>query len=374
MSTTPTADPVQPQRSADPQASSREQAPARGSRAGALFGSALSPRRIGAVYVWAVIVLFFAIYTPDTFLTGTTVTQILNNSAITGLAALALLIPLATRTFDLSIGFVMSLSGVTAANFVANGMPLVPAVLLGLGAALVVGVINATVVVVMRVDSFIGTLATGSIIASFITMVTNEQDITDVRLTGAFSDLGQTDIGGVTLPVLYALAVVIVLWVLLEHTTTGRRLYSTGFNPDAAKLASVRVDRLRFLSLLASAFIAGVAGIALAATLGAGSPSAGQSYLLPAFAAAFLGATQIRPGRFNAIGTVIAVLVLTTGTTGLALALAPAWAADLFTGVVLIAALTLTGAERRRLRSRGSAFLRLRKRGGSTPDTPEVAS
>lgn len=373
MSTTSTADAVKRPAPDRPPTSSREQAPARDQRAGAAFAAALSPKRIGAVYVWVVIVGFFAIYRPETFLTGTTVTQILNNSAITGLAALALLIPLATRTFDLSIGFVMSLSGVTTANFVANGMPLGPAVMMGLGAAALVGVINATVVVLMRVDSFIGTLATGSIIASFITMVTNEQDVTDIRLTGPFSEIGQTDFGGVTLPVFYMFAVVVVLWVLLEHTTTGRRLYSTGFNPDAAKLASIRVDRLRFLSLVASALIAGIAGIALASTLGAGSPSAGQSYLLPAFAAAFLGATQLRPGRFNAMGTVIAVLVLTTGTTGLALSLAPAWAADLFTGVVLIAALTLTGAERRRLRGRVTAFSRLRSRfGGSTPDTPEA--
>ena len=375
MSSTSTADAVKRPASGPPPTSSRGPAPARERRAGAALGAALSPKRIGAVYVWLVIIAFFAIYKPETFLTGTTVTQILNNSAVTGLAALALLIPLATRTFDLSIGFVMSLAGVTTANFVANGMPVGPAVALGLGAAALVGVINATVVVVMRVDSFIGTLATGSIIASFITMVTNEQDITDIRLTGPFSEIGQTDIGGVTLPVFYASVVVIVLWVLLEHTTTGRRLYSTGFNPDAAKLASIRVDRLRFLSLIASALIAGIAGIALASTLGAGSPSAGQSYLLPAFAAAFLGATQLRPGRFNAMGTVIAVLVLTTGTTGLALALAPAWAADLFTGVVLIAALTLTGAERSRLRGRASAFSRLRRRAtGTSSDTPEATS
>jgi ribose transport system permease protein len=220
----------------------------------------------------------------------------------------------------------------------------------------------------MRVDSFIGTLATGSIVAAFITMVTKEQDITDVKLTGAFSKIGQTDFGGVTLPVIYALIVALVLWAFLERTTTGRRIYSVGFNPEAAKLAGIRADRLRFASLVCSAGIAGIAGIALASTIGAGSTS-GQSYLLPAFAAAFLGATQLRPGRFNAMGTVIAVLVLTTGTTGLALVLAPAWAADLFTGVVLIAALTITGAERRGLRGAKGSLAALRARFRPTTTT-----
>jgi ribose transport system permease protein len=326
------------------------------------FADLLGPKRIGAVYVWVVIAIVLVLLKPDTILTSSTLTQILNNSAITGLAALALLVPLAARTFDLSIGFVMSLAGVTTAHFCATGMGVLPAILLGIAAALAVGLINATVVVLMRVDSFIGTLATGSIVAAFITMVTKEQDITDVKLTGGFSKIGQTDIGGVTLPVLYALIVAVLLWVFLEKTTTGRRIYSVGFNPEAAKLAGIRSDRLRFASLICSAGIAGVAGIALASTIGAGSPSAGQSYLLPAFAAAFLGATQLRPGRFNSMGTVIAVLVLTTGTTGLALVLAPAWAADLFTGVVLIAALTITGAERRGLRGAKGSFAALRAR------------
>ena len=178
-------------------------------------------------------------------------------------------------------------------------------------------------------------------------MVTNEVPITDATLGGAFAKIGQTNIGGVTLGVLYCAAVAVAIWYLLEHTATGRRLYATGFNPDAARLAGVRVDRLRFASLVASGGLAGATGIVLASTLGSGSPTAGTPYLLPAFAAAFLGATQLKHGRFNAGGTIIAVLLLGTGVTGLALANAPQWAGDMFVGVVLIAALALTGIQRR---------------------------
>ena len=160
-------------------------------------------------------------------------------------------------------------------------------------------------------------------------------------------DIGQTNIDGVTLGVLYCAVVAVAIWYLLEHTATGRRLYATGFNPDAARLAGVRIDRLRFVSLVASGGLAGATGIILASTLGSGSPTAGTPYLLPAFAAAFLGATQLKHGRFNAGGTIIAVLLLGTGVTGLALANAPQWAGDMFVGVVLIAALALTGIQRR---------------------------
>ena len=320
--------------------------PGRRGRSASLHGLAFD--RIGAVYVWLGIIVLFSIWVPETFPNLATAKQILNANAITALAALSITIPLAARVFDLSFAFVMTLTGVAVAHLIAkDGVPLVPAIALALAVGVGVGVINAVVVVVMRIDSFIGTLATGSLIAALITMVTNEVPITDAKLGAAFAKIGQTSIGGITLGVVYCAVVAVAIWYLLEHTATGRRLYATGFNPDAARLAGVRVDRLRFLSLVASGGLAGATGIILASTLGSGSPTAGTPYLLPAFAAAFLGATQLKHGRFNAGGTIIAVLLLGTGVTGLALANAPQWAGDMFVGVVLIAALALTGLQRR---------------------------
>src|SRR3954470_22866743 len=304
--------------------------------------------RVGAVYVWLGIIVLFSIWVPDTFPTAATAKQILNSNAITALGALAITIPLAARVFDLSFAGVMTLTGVAVAHLIAvNGVPLVPAILIALAIGIGVGVINAVVVVVMRIDSFIGTLATGSLIAALITMLTHEVPITDAKLGGAFASIGQTTIAGITLPVFYCAAVSVAIWSLLAHTAAGRRLYATGFNPDAARLAGVGVDRLRFASLVASGGLAGATGIVLASTLGSGSPSAGTPYLLPSFAAAFLGATQLKHGRFNAGGTVIAVLLLGTGVTGLALANAPQWAGSMFVGIVLIAALAVTGIQRR---------------------------
>jgi ribose transport system permease protein len=312
--------------------------------------------RIGAVYVWLGIIVVFSLWVPETFPNLATAKQILNANAITALAALSITIPLAARVFDLSFAFVMTLTGVVVAHLIAkDGVPVVPAIAIALGVGVGIGVINAVVVVVMRIDSFIGTLATGSLIAALITMVTNEVPITDAKLGDAFAKIGQTSVGGITLGVFYCALVALAIWYLLEHTATGRRLYATGFNPDAARLAGVRVDRLRFLSLVVSGGLAGATGIILASTLGSGSPTAGTPYLLPAFAAAFLGATQLKHGRFNAGGTLIAVLLLGTGVTGLALANAPQWAGDMFVGVVLIASLALTGLQRRTTAGRRGA-------------------
>ena len=160
-----------------------------------------------------------------------------------------------------------------------------------------------------------------------------------VELSGSFTNIAQKAFGGLTLPVFYAVVLATIIWYVLEHTATGRRIYATGFNKEATRLASVRTERLRFGSLIVSSTLAGFAGIVLASNLGSGSPTAGTTYLLPAVAAVFLGATQLKHGRFNAWGTIIAVLILGTGTTGLGLAKVDQWAQDVFTGVVLIAAL-----------------------------------
>lgn len=309
--------------------------------------SRLAFDKVGAVYVWLAIIVVFSVWVPETFPNLTTAKQILNANAITGLAALSVTIPLAARVFDLSFALNMTLCGVAVAHFVVDGVPLPLAVLLGVLIGLVVGLINATVVVVMKIDSFIATLATGSLIQALITLVTNDTPISDAKLAGGFSTIGQTTIGGITLPVFYFAIVAVGIWYLLEHTASGRRLYAVGFNPDAARLAGVKVARLQFLALVTSGVLAGAAGIVLASILGGGSPTAGTPYLLPGFAAVFLGATQLKNGRFNAGGTLIAVLLLGTGTTGLGLANAPQWSGSLFVGIVLIAALMVTGLQRR---------------------------
>jgi len=309
--------------------------------------SRLAFDKIGAVYVLLAIIAVFSFWVPETFPNLTTAKQILNANAVTALAALSVTIPLAARVFDLSFALNMTLCGVAVAHFVVDGVPLVLAVVLGVLIGLVVGLINATVVVGMKIDSFIATLATGSLIQALITLVTNDTPISDVKLAGGFAKIGQTTTQGLILPVLYVAVVALGIWYLLEHTATGRRLYAVGFNPDAARLAGVKVARLQFLALVTSGVLAGSAGIVLASILGGGSPTAGTPYLLPGFAAVFLGATQLKNGRFNAGGTLIAVLLLGTGTTGLGLANAPQWSGALFVGIVLIAALTVTGLQRR---------------------------
>ncbi len=310
-------------------------------------GADLSYRNIGAVYVWLILIAIFTVWKPDLFPTARTGKTVLNEYAITGLAALSAVMPLAAGIFDLSIGSTVGFAGVFAGwSLNTLGLSPVLAILLTLAAGAAIGLLNAFVVVRMRIDSFIGTLATGSIIAALTIWVSADQILTG-KLSGSFTNFASTSVGGIQLPVLYLLAAMLILGYLLEQTTFGRHIYAAGYGPDVSRLVGLRVDRLRTLSLLWSGMVASFAGICLASQLGSADPSTGPEYLIPAFSAAFVGATQFRHGRFNPWGAVVAVLMIGTGSVGLLLAGTQQWMPQVFQGVVLIAAVGITMYQRK---------------------------
>jgi len=307
--------------------------------------SALSPAKIGGIYVLLVLIVVFSIWVPDTFPQADTVRQVLNVNAIGAMVALALVIPLSAGVFDISVPYTMTLSGVLCTYAIVNsGQSIAVGIVIAIVASVLVGVMNGLVVVTFKIDSLIGTLATGFLIQALVQWRTGSRNVTGPQLTGSFKNIAtKQPFWDLTLPVFYAFIIALVIWYVLEHTATGRRIYATGFNRDATRLASVRTERLRFGCLIVSATLAGITGVVLASNIGSGSPTAGTSYLLPAFAAVFLGATQLKNGRINAWGTIIAVILLGTLTTGLGLAGVEQWVQQFATGVVLIAALALTG-------------------------------
>ena len=311
------------------------------------WGSHLSFKNVGAIYVWLLIIVVFSIWAPDTFPTWQNAKTVLNQNAIAGLVALALVVPLSARVFDLSVGYATGLCNVIIAGLlVRKGVAIAPAILITVSAGVVIGVINAAIVIGGRIDSFVGTLATGSLMAAGVSLVTDDQPIVGTQLGGSFGKIATTALGGIALPVFLMFGVAVAVWYLLNYTRTGREIYATGFNEDGARLTGIRTARLRFASLVVSGAVAGVGGVLLASQISSGSPDVGPPYLLDAFAAAFLGATQFG-GRFNAWGTVVAVLLLGTGKTGLILVGAPTWASSMFSGTVLLLALLATKVEGR---------------------------
>lgn len=327
--------------------------------------SALSPAKVGGLYVIVGLVVLFSLWVPETFPQFATVAQILNGNAILGLIALSLLVPMSAGVFDISGPYTMSLAGVMVASLIVDsGWPPVAAVIAVVLMSAVIGLVNGFIIVVLKIDSLIATLAVGFLLTSVVLWRTGNKPVNGPELTGFFQQIARFKlIGGLTLPVFYVVGVALVLWFVMEHRAVGRRIYATGFNREAARLAGVRTERIRFAVAVVSSTLAGFAGVVLGASLGAGAPSSGLPYLLPAFAAVFLGATQVRPGRMNVGGTIIAILILGTLTTGLGLAQVSLWAQQMASGLVLIGALALSGYEARRVR-RGSQKGRGRRRAG----------
>lgn len=309
--------------------------------------AALSFRNIGAVYVWIFIVVLFGILRPQTFLTVDTARTILNNHSITGLVALSLVIPMAAGLFDVSVGQVVGLAGVFSAFSVASWDVSGPtAIILTLGLCALCGLFNGLVVVILRVNSLIGTLATGSLFLALNTALSNEQSITG-NVSRLKSILAQHHVLTVTIPVIVFAVVAVILTIVMDRTVLGRYWYAIGFDSEVARLVGLRVKALQILALTVASTLCGAAGLLLTARIGSGSPTSGPSYLLPAFAAVFLGSTQFKDGRFNAPGTVVAVLMIGTGTMGLSLAGAPTWSSQVFQGAVLIAAIALSNIGRK---------------------------
>jgi ribose transport system permease protein len=291
--------------------------------------------------IWVILIVIFGIIEPSTFLTLSTLRTVLAEQAITAIMALAILLPIAANTFDLSIGGAMGVGIVLVAVFMSDlGLNPILAIGMTLACGLLIGAINSFLIIRLKISSFIATLAMGTILDALQQWPNGGNQIVS-GIPASFTKAGQYSLFTIPLPFLYMLLIAAVLWYLLKYRQVGRYMYATGSNADAARLAGVRTNRLTAVALLVSAVVATLAGIIFVMRIGASSVDAGDSYLLPAFAAAFLGATQFKEGKVNVPGTLLAVYVLATGVTGFQLMGAPFWVADLFNGCALIIAVAL---------------------------------
>jgi ribose transport system permease protein len=319
--------------------------------------------RFSLLYLWAIFIVTFSLWSPQIFPTMATVHILASTQAVAGIVALAVLIPLVTGCFDLSVGANANLAGMTAIMLQVNGVTgPVPAIIAGIGVGFLVGVVNGFVVVRLHVDSFIATLGMSAILPAIQIIITGNQQPLGVQ-SSFFSNLTQTKVFGFQSAILYLIVIALFVWWLLDNTPVGRYMRAAGGNGEAARLSGVRVDRWSWISLTLSGTICGIAGV-LFVSLSGPSLDFGDSLLLPAFAAVFLGSTQFTPGRANVAGTLLAIFALATGAQGLQIVSGVQWIAGLFNGVALIVAVALA-ASRARSKSelKRSGVFRIRGRG-----------
>lgn len=299
--------------------------------------------KYGILILMVGLLVLFSALRPDSFATLGNLRGILDNRTQVVLLAFAAMMPLIVGQFDLSIAYIYSVSHIFVVGFIGqSGMNVAAAIVVTLLIAASLGAVNAFVVVKLKVDAFVATLATGSIIYGLGLWYTGGRTLYNPVPT-SFTSIARGRLWGIPLTVLYVAAVAAVLWLVLSRLPVGRRMYATGGNPRAARLTGIRTDRYVMAAFVVSGTLAGIAGVILGSSLGTASPNTGVSLLLPAFAGAFLGATTIRPGRFNVVGTVVAVYTLSIAVSGLQQVGAPSWFEPVFNGTALVLAVALSG-------------------------------
>ena len=302
----------------------------------------------GLVGAFAIVIVLFSALSPK-FATFANFASILGSQAVLVLLTLALLIPLRAGDTDLSCAAVCSLAGMVVAVLnVREGVPIEIAIAAALIACAFVGLVNGVLAIYFGIDTFIITIGTQTFLSGMILLLSNNQTI-----AGVSEGLVEAVFGfrpfGIPMAFFYGLAACILLWYVFEHTSLGVRILFVGRNRNVAALSGIRVPLVRIGCLVGCSLLSGISGIVYAGSTGSADPASAFTFLLPAFAGCFLGATTIIPGQFNAVGSFIAVYFLVTGITGLAILGASAWVQPAFYGGALVISVVLSRLTRRRV-------------------------
>lgn len=285
------------------------------------------------------VVAVFSVTKTAVFPTGGNIKSILTTQAVLLVVALTLTVVLAAGDLDLSIGGMIGFTAVFVAELTSvRGMSWPAALLLSLVAAVAVGMANGALIVGVRVNPLIVTLAMGTLLDGLSSAVSNSSTIGPLPAT--LTNFFGSRFLGIGVPFWFAVVLLAAFWYVMHHLPVGRALYFTGEGRESARLIGVRVTRVRVIAFLVSAVGAWLAGVILVGQTGAAQAGVGDPYLLPAYASAFLGAATIRPGRFNPLGTIVGALLLAVGTDGLQLFGIATWVTQVFDGAILIVAVT----------------------------------
>jgi ribose transport system permease protein len=307
-------------------------------------------RPYALVVALAATVILFSVLKPAIFPTTANVQTMLRQMVPLAIPAFGLTVVLVMNDFDLSLGAMMGLGGTTAVVSMSSGhLQPAAAIVVALAMAVAVGVANGLAIALAGASSFVITLAAGTILQGIEYKLSNQRPVFQ-GIPSAYQKIADGRLFGLSYQVYIALAVFLVIFVLLETSELGRYMYAIGSNPEAARLSGLRVRSLRMLGFVIMAICSTISGILLTSQAGQSTPDVGIPYLLPVFAAAFLGSTAVRVGRFNIVGTLIGALFLQVISTGLVLLqLKPAYVnivqGGILAGSVLLARL---GSEGRR--------------------------
>ncbi|GIH23858.1 monosaccharide-transporting ATPase [Acrocarpospora phusangensis] len=313
--------------------------------------------RYGLLAILAAMLVIFAVLRPA-FGTYGNALIVLQSVAVVGVVALGVTVSMTTGGFDLSagacVGAVVMVTALTMVRFNLTGGTAIAA---GLLTGLLVAGVNALLTVVARIPDLVATLGTMFLFQGLALILTSGRSVAagmtvdgapaPGRYTEGFAWLGGGTVGSVPVPVIVFGLVALLVYLFLERTRWGVALYAIGGNPEAARLAGIRVARYRALAYAVSGLCAAVAGIMLSARLGRGDVGAGDAYLLQSVAAALIGYAVLGANRPNTLGTVVGALFIGVVVNGMTMLNAPYYTQTFVQGVLLAGALVVSYTRRR---------------------------
>jgi ribose transport system permease protein len=302
--------------------------------------------RYGTIIGLLLMVAFFSFNAPDTFFSRANFLNILSQASLTAIIAAGLTYTLVVGEFDLSIGNVASFVGLIVCGLMAKEhLPIALAIALALLLGIGIGTVNGLLVTKVRINAVIATIGVGTMLSGLGFAYSSFPIATGVPRDFIMIAVGRTF--GVPNPVFIMVAVLVVLWVILNKTDIGQKMQAVGSNIEAARLSGIRVDRIKMFAFATAGFCSALTGTLLSSLLGSGTLAAADGYLLDAFAAVFLGSATLRDGEFHIVGTLVGVLILAVGFNGLSIFGAPTYFQPIFKGGILVLAVGLSALARR---------------------------
>jgi ribose transport system permease protein len=290
--------------------------------------------------------LAFSVARPRIFPTPLNMVNIINQASLSAIIAGGLTMALIVGEMDLSIAYLASFSGVLVSGLMTDyHLPMGLSIIIVLGVCVALGFFNGLIITKLRVNAVVATLGSGAIFQGLSFAYSRGIPIAS-GLPPSFQNLAIGRTLGIPNNILIMVIVLAILWIFLNYTEWGVQLRATGGNASAARLSGIRVDRVKILGLCTGSLCAGITGILLASLIGSGTNAAADGYLMPAFAAVFLGSATLKDGDFHIIGTLIGVFFIQIGFNGLAIFGAPTFAQNFFRGGILIVAVGLSTVAR----------------------------
>jgi ribose transport system permease protein len=294
-----------------------------------------------AFWITIVVILISLVmsFVSDVFISQRNLFNVTRNLAFTGILALGITPVIITAGIDLSVGSIMGLSGMVLGIVMTNGAPMWLGIVAALATAILVGLVNGTLIAYLKLSPFVVTLGMLSIARSLALVISNGKLISDFGPDNdAFLELGGGRIGFIPNPIIVTIVLALILWFLLQATPWGRYVYAIGGNEEAARLTGVPVNIIKVSTYVLSAFCAGIAAVMLVGWLGSANNAVGMGYELNAIAATVIGGTNLMGGVGTSFGAVIGAVLIEVIRNSLLLANVNTFWQGAFVGSALVLA------------------------------------